>query len=122
MSTTVRLYALSGLTVLPVAANNNLTVTSSEFMWKQRYLAREVLTASNPATVSSAALSVSDSVKMLVVQVQPGGRVHYEVYGPNESPVTADTSSPVLDGGDNYVEFYRGWSISVLECTEVSVA
>lgn len=121
MSATVRLFASQGVVVLPVAGNNQLMVTSSRFMLKQRYLARETLAPDTGSPLlSGAPLSASEHVKMLLVQVQPGRRVHYEVFGPNETPVVADTSSPVMDGGDDYIEFYKGWKISLLECSETS--
>lgn len=118
MSVTVRLFAHSGIIVLPIASNNQQLVGSQEFMLKQRYLAREKLTAdTSTAVLSGAPLSADVSVKMLHVQVQPQKRIHYEVYGPNADAAIADTSSPVIEGEDN-LEFYTGWKISLLEVTE----
>ena len=120
MSATVRLFASQGSVVFPVAGNNQQTVTSQRFMVKQRYLARESLAPTTGlAVLSGTALSESQHVKALWVQVQPGRRIHYEVYGPNMVAVVADTSSPVLEGED-FIEFYTGWRISLLECSETS--
>lgn len=121
MAATVRLFACQGSVVFPVAGNNQQTVTSQKFMVKQRYFARETLAPdTGTPLLSGAALSESEHVKCLWVQIQPGKRVHYEVYGPNMVAVVADTSSPVLEGGEDFIEFYRGWRISLLECSETS--
>lgn len=121
MSATVRLFASAGSTAFPVASNNQQQVTSSRFMIKQPYLARQTISAtSGPAVTSDAALSASQFVKCLWIQIQPGRRVHYEVWGPNADARVADTSSPVLEGGEDFIEFWTGGKISLLECTETS--
>lgn len=121
MTATVRLFASNGAVVVPIGSNNGLTVNSSRFMLKQRYLARETLAPdSGIPLLSGTALSASEHVKMLHVQVQPGKRVHYEVYWVGIDAVVADTSSPVLEGGEDFIEFGKGWRISLLECTETS--
>lgn len=119
MATTVRLFAYSGTIALPNAANNDQMLGTTLFMLKQTYLNRETLApTTGSAALSASALSAHTSTRMLHVQVQPGKRVHYEVYGPNASAVVADTSSPVITGHEN-LEFYSGWHISLLEVTEV---
>ena len=120
MATTVRCFAYSGSIALPNASNNGQLVTTHDYMVKQRYLARETLSPdTSTAATSATALSADTNVKMLLVQVQPGKRVHYEVYGPNISAVPADSNSPVIENSQP-IEFYPGWRLSVLEVTEAA--
>lgn len=115
MSITVRLFAHKGLTALPVVSQQYQTDMVAHL--DQPYLAREKLTVDTLAAVSSSSAASPDKSRVLFVQVQDGGRVHYEVYNTKagDNPVVeADTDSPI-GRGDFTLQWHPGWLISFRE-------
>lgn len=118
MSAAVRCFSYAGVSQAFVANFAQQKANESKSMFKEPYLGREHLTpdTGTPAT-STTALSPEHS-RVLLVQVQPGKRVHYEISPPGRlnGPVAADTSSPITEGDETF-EWGRNWIISLLEVT-----
>lgn len=114
MSVTVRIFAHKGLTALPVVSQQYQTDMVAHL--DQPYLAREKLTVTDSAAVSSSAATAPARTRVLFVQVQDGGRVHYEVYtnSGDAGQVDATTDSPI-GRGDFTLQWNEGWLISFLE-------
>lgn len=116
MTATVRCFAHSGVSHAFVADDGGRQDFHAVPMLKQPYLARETLTASTGAAVSSASGLGASGSRVLAVQVDPGKRVHYEITPSSQTLRTADTSSPVTEG-NNMFHWGTGWTISLLEVT-----
>jgi hypothetical protein len=118
MSTTVRLFAYAGISQAFVANFAGQKANESVTLFKQPYLARESLTADTGTAVSSTSALSPPHSRILHVQVEPGKRVHYEISPPGREngPVAADTSSPVIQGDEQF-EWGSSWTISLLEAS-----
>lgn len=117
MTASVKLFTYDGVVAMPVGSDNGQLVQHTGFMFKERYKARETLTASTGAAVSSAAaLSANAGIRLLRVQVETAKRVHYEVTPSGYEGVNADTSSPIISEDEN-IQFGQGWTISFLEAS-----
>ena len=116
MSVVVRSFTYSGLMTANVVNSGGGRYSSdSVFLLKPPYLSNETLTANTVTAVTSAvATSTPNEIRLLQVQVAPGGRVHYEVTPQGHTLREATTDSPVISG-DQLMHFGTGWRISFLE-------
>ena len=121
MTTTVRLYTHEGVQAMPVASYSGQLSTNGQFALRQPYLHGEVLTADTGAAVASTAATLApetdNNVKLLMVQIQPSKRIHYEVTPLGRDARTATTSSPII-ASETVLTFGPGWAISVLEASD----
>jgi hypothetical protein len=116
MAIQVRLFSHSGISHAFVANYSAQKSFTALPLLKQPYLARENLTVDTGAAVSSTTALAPANSHILLVQVPPGSRVHYEVNRPGRDggAVTADTSSPIIEG-DEHLEWEPGCAISLLQ-------
>lgn len=110
MSVSVRVFYHSGLTTAHVAAGTKFA-TDSVAMLKQPYLARDKVSATTGAAVSTAAAPAG--TRVAYVQVEDGKSVYFEV-NPENRTTAADSSSPVVSGSATF-ECGPNWSLSFLE-------
>lgn len=114
MTAIVRLFTHAALISAPVSPASGRLSTDSVSQLKQPYLAKEQLTATTGSAVTSSAATAPSHTKLLVVQVQEGKTVNYEITTENATLVEAVASSPTLTG-DQVFQFGAGWRISFLE-------
>jgi hypothetical protein len=118
MTATVRLFAHSGISMAHVANYSEQRADQSIALLRQPYLGRATMTVDTGAPQSSPAGLSPQHSRILLIQVDPGKRCHYEISPPGRSggPVAADTSSPVVEG-DEQLEWGPDWSISLIEAS-----
>jgi hypothetical protein len=117
MTATVRIYSHASLITAPLSSAGGRFTTDAVMQLKQRYLAREKLSPDTSTAATSSADTAPNKTSLLLIQIQPGKTVHYEVIPSGFEAVVADTSSPTISG-ETVIEFGPGWTISVLESTE----
>lgn len=116
MTAIVRIYTHSGLVTAPVAPSGGRFTSDSVAQLKQPYLSKERLTANDSTSVTSSA--GPNKSELVLIQVQPGKTVHYEVTTGNiGTPIEADVDSPTMSG-DTVMQYGAGWVLSFLESTE----
>jgi hypothetical protein len=115
MTAIVRLFSYSSLVSAPVSPVSGRLSTDSVSQLKQPYLAREKLTISSSQT--SAAATAPTGTRLLMVQVQEGKTVNYEISPENADVTEADQTSPTLTG-DQVFQFGSGWRIAFIENTD----
>ena len=113
MTAIVRLFSYSSLVSAPVSPVSGRLSTDSVSQLKQPYLAREKLTIAGTSQTSSADTAPSGT-KLLMVQVQEGKTVNYEISPENATVTDADQTSPTLTG-DQVFHFGAGWRIAFIE-------
>lgn len=118
MSVNVRFYSCEGVKALPVSSYAGQLSVNGTFAVKHPYLYGEVLSANTGAAVSTTAATsapnTNEHIKVALVQIAPGSRVHFEVTPFGLTPRVATTNSPILQG-DNVLPWGPGWTLSVLE-------
>jgi hypothetical protein len=113
MTAAVRIFAHSGVVSVPIA-NRNLAASDEAFVvLTQPYLARESLTAGTEPVTSDAA-AAPKGTSCLVVEVETGKTISFEVTPANADLRSADMDSPRLTGR-NVIHFGPGYRLSVLE-------
>jgi len=112
------MFAHSGIAHAHVASDAGRQDFHALTMLAPPYIAREMITATTGSAQSSAAALGATGARVLAIQVDPGKRVHYEINPPGRTggPVTADTSSPIIEGHD-MIPWGSGWLISLLEAS-----
>lgn len=116
MTATVRIYAHSAVVSVPVA-NQNLASSDAAFvLLKQPYLGREVLEADSGSSVESDPSNAPDNTACLLVEVQTGKEIAYEVTPQNATLRDADSDSPRLTGS-KVIHFGPGSRLSVIDVT-----
>lgn len=116
MAAQARLFTYAGISQAFVANFSQQKSDNSIALLKQPYLARANITVDTGTPQASTADLSPEHTRILHVQVAPGQRVHIEINPPGRTngPVTADTSSPIVEGDEQF-EFGRGWLVSLLE-------
>lgn len=113
MTAAVRVYSYSGVVSAPIK-NQNLATTNDAFvLLVQPYLAREVLSAT-ASPVATSATTAPTHTNCLVIEVETGKTIAYEVTPANADLRTADTDSPRITGR-NVISFGAGDRLSVVE-------
>lgn len=114
MTATVRMFCFRDVSNLPVNPGSG-TFSSSGFpVLSYPYSARETLTATPDAPVSSNPITSSVGKPRLArIEVQAGHTVYIEFNPPGRDAV-ADVNSPTLTGIEAFM-FGENWTISVLE-------
>jgi hypothetical protein len=113
MTAMVRIFAHDGVVSASIAGRALSTTDEALVLLKQPYLGREALTADVTAVESDAANAPSGTT-ILVVEVETGKTITYEVSHPNADLRTADVDSPRLTGR-NVIHFGPGCRLSVLD-------
>lgn len=116
MTAIVRLFSYHTLISAPVSPVSGRLSTDSVSQLKQPYLAKESLTVSSSSQTSAAA-TAPGSTRLLMVQVQEGKTVNYEISPANADVTEADQTSPTLTG-DQVFQFGEGWRIAFIENTD----
>jgi len=96
MATVVRCFSYAG--AIQARAKGAQKVTDTFMMDDQPYLARQNITCDDAAATDTTAALCPDKVDYVLLQVEPGKRVFYEVNPPGRTLVSADTSSPYIEG------------------------
>ncbi len=117
MSAIVRIFTHSAIVTAPVSPGSGRFSSDSISQLKQPPEGREMFTVGAVTASTSASATATGSTRLLLIQVQPGKRVHYEV-SPGTTVTAATSTSPVCSG-DTVLQFGPGWSVSFLENTEV---
>jgi hypothetical protein len=113
MSALVRCFTHDGVVSVPVA-NQALQASDTAFLLlKQPYRAKESLTVEG-STVSTDAATAPNGVTCIVIEVQTGKEVGYEITTENAELRSATTDSPRLTGR-NVLQFGAGWRASFIE-------
>lgn len=118
MTAIVRISTYSGLITAPVAAGSGRFSSDSVGLLKQPPEGIETLTASTGAAVSSDSAKATRATRLILVQVQTGKVVHYAVTPQGQDEHVATTSHPTISG-EVVIQFGDGWTISVLENSDV---
>lgn len=113
----VRIYAYSGLIDAPLLSGGRRPVSDAVFLYKEPYLAGEVLEPTTGSPATSSANTAPAETTILRLQVDGGKRVHYEVTPQGFDLRLATTNSPITSD-DDIIRFSEGWRISLLEVTE----
>lgn len=116
MSIAVNVFCHGELAVAPVGASSNRYSTDSLFL-APPYLAKEQLTVTTGAAVSSSPNTAPTGCAILRVEVPTGKLVAYELNRKNEDPPrVADATSPTIEGRATLM-FGPGWTVSLLDVT-----
>src|ERR1700749_3593522 len=91
----------------------------SVFVRQEPPLWRQLLTL-NGATPVSTAVVQNDQVNIVVIEVDDGTSIRYELQpnGPIPSAVAASTNSPKLSG-ENVFQWFKGATLSVVDASAV---
>lgn len=117
VSAIVRIFSHSSIVTAPVSPGSGRFSSDSISQLKQPPEGREMFTVGDISASTSAAATATNATRLLLIQVQPGKRVHYEV-SPSGTVTAATTTSPICSG-DTVIQFGPSWQVSFLENTEV---
>ena len=110
MSCGVRIFGFRGITVVPQINPRQLVSDSvSNLTWPYEW--RQFLAASEKAIFSKP--ESPDLAVVLLVEVDPGKRIRYELNPPNREE-RATCFSPALSGSET-LDWGPGWTISIIE-------
>lgn len=113
MAATIRCFARGALQV--AAQNRAEHASENVLIMREPYLAREALTATTGAAVTSASALATSGAKLLQVQIQNGKNVHVRITTTGTAG-EADTSDPIYSG-ENMFQWGSGHWISFLEAS-----
>lgn len=116
MSVKVRCFAIEGMIAGAISSYGGRNSENAVWLPKMPYLARETLDASAIALATGTDLSISQYANMVMVEVEAGKRVRYEISTKNLALRDATQDSPVLYG-ETLVAFGQGYRISFIEDT-----
>ena len=114
MTTAVRIFSHAGVVSVPVANQQLQGSDQTLVMLKQPYLGADALSCETGSADASEVSAAPRSTALLLVEVENGKTVHYEVTPTNSDLRTATNASPTLTG-HRTISFGEGWRISVLE-------
>lgn len=114
---TVRIFSYPGLVAATLFSGANRPVTDAVFMYREPYLAGELLSPDTSTPATSSVNTAPAETSLLRVQVDGGKRVHYEITAKDQELRVATINSPIVSG-DEMMRFAPEWRISLLEVTE----
>jgi len=115
----VRVFALPGLNSLAIApGGTNRPNSDSVYVLSHPPRGRAKLTVNTATPVATDADFAPAKTEMILVQVDPGIRVHIE-YTPRNIPDIVDaTDESIIISGDTQLRFAEGDRVSFLQVTE----
>ena len=117
MTAIVRIFTHSSLVAAPVSAGSGRLSGELGGLLKQPQDSREKFVVGTDRHVASQ--PAPRSAGFLIVQVQEGKRVHYELTPESRELVIPNDSSPVLTDGQHILQYGPGWRASFLENKDV---
>jgi len=114
MSVKVRCFAIEGMIAGAISSYGGRNSENAIWLPKMPYLNQETLTVDTTASATGTDLSTSQHANMVMVEVEAGKRVRYEISTKNATTRDATQDSPVIYG-ESLVAFGQGYRISFIE-------
>lgn len=114
MTVKVRCFVIEGMIAGTISSYGGRNSENAVWLPKMPYLSNVSLDVGSTASATDANLSTSQYSNMLMVEVETGKRVRYEVSTKNAVTKDASQDSPVLYG-EGLIAFGQGYRISFIE-------
>jgi len=114
MSVKVRCFVIEGMIAGAISSYGGRNSENAVWLPKMPYLAQESLSVDSTAGATGTDLSTNQHANIVMIEVEAGKRVRYEVSTKNVTLRDATQDSPVIYG-ESLVAFGQGYRISFIE-------
>ena len=114
MTVKIRCFVIEGMIAGAISSYGGRNSENAVWLPKMPYLASETLTVGATASATGTDLSANQHANIVMVEIEAGKRVRYELSTKNVSLRDATQDSPVIYG-ESLVAFGQGYRISFIE-------